>query len=150
MLGLFSAIARVGGISAPWVAVYLPAQVFTPIHSTLDFVERTLFPGNGAPCMVALRLWELLRRGGTPGCTLSHGVPWASSPQHLRGFCQTHIFVISLSRIWRGWRQRPSPPGSVSGQAGMRIRRSLAPPTVFLPPLWLGWPRQHIKYNHIW
>ena len=103
MLGLCSAIARVGGISAPWVAVYLPAQVFTPIHSTLDFVERTLFQGNGAPCMVALRLWELLRRGGTPGCTLSHGDPWPSSPQHLRGFLPNsylrHIPFQDLERM---------------------------------------------------
>ena len=27
MLGVFSAIARVGGIIAPWIAVYLPDQV---------------------------------------------------------------------------------------------------------------------------
>ena len=32
MLGVCSTIARVGGISAPWIAVYLPDQVPPPLH----------------------------------------------------------------------------------------------------------------------
>ena len=30
MLGVCSTVARVGGISAPWIAVYLPDQVLNP------------------------------------------------------------------------------------------------------------------------
>ena len=36
MLGVCSTIARVGGIAAPWVAVYLPDQV---LNLTLDLVD---------------------------------------------------------------------------------------------------------------
>ena len=38
MLGVCSTIARVGGISAPWIAVYLPGQV---LNLTLDLVVAT-------------------------------------------------------------------------------------------------------------
>ena len=38
MLGVCSTIARVGGISAPWIAVYLPDQV---LNLTLDLVQPT-------------------------------------------------------------------------------------------------------------
>ena len=40
MLGAFSTIARVGGISAPWIAVYLPGEVLT---LTLNLVEPIFF-----------------------------------------------------------------------------------------------------------
>ena len=92
MLGLCSAIARVGGIVSPWVAVYLPAQV-----STLDSVESAtswiLFPGREVRWSVTLHLWGFLRRGRAPCCTLSHRVPWITSPWHLRGFRQTHSYL---------------------------------------------------------
>ena len=44
MLGVCSTIARVGGISAPWIAVYLPDQV---LFLTLDLVPTHL-PWQGS------------------------------------------------------------------------------------------------------
>ena len=45
MLGVCSTIARVGGISAPWIAVYLPDQV---LNLTLDLVQPTFLGEQGS------------------------------------------------------------------------------------------------------
>ena len=106
MLGLCSAIARVGGIVSPWVAVYLPAQVFTPPLIQLKApllkscsqgeryagVSLYIFGASSAVAglLAALYLTESL---GSP------------LPDTLEVFTKpilTFIFVISLSRIWRG------------------------------------------------
>ena len=41
MLGVCSTIARVGGISAPWIAVYLPTQVELRTHQTPSLLHPT-------------------------------------------------------------------------------------------------------------
>ena len=48
MLGVCSTIARVGGISAPWIAVYLPDQVNPIFNSIHPRIGRTPLPGQGS------------------------------------------------------------------------------------------------------
>ena len=101
MLGLCSAIARVGGIVSPWVAVYLPAQVFTPpLIQFKSCSQGERYAGVslyifGASSAVAGLLAALY-------LTESLGSPLPDTLEVFAKLILTFIFVISLSRIWRG------------------------------------------------